>query len=442
MPEHIQSFFIVYKKQVFTSDVFINYWKQYNIETMNSFMDVVNNHEVKFTKFLSDNGFKYDVYVKDTYHDELYNYNHYAYNSSDQIINNNGVFLKKKNMGFSIEEYNYLADYPDLRKSIDYIKNNTDYDIHMIWKNALRIYPLTDISYAYGFDKVVIEKSDVQDRINDLSLIIINNSTSHIDEIINKTSYINNRVFICLNNDVKDYLDERNINGVLVNDAKGLINVLNSIKTKYFMLMNACINSELDIVDYSKQVSCFDNLISSKNYLNNVLDIFINENISVLYSPESVNFDRFYLNLFWGNELLQECIKLLVDYKPGIDYSHPPVSLSQSFICRTSVLNHFNFGELNKYDIDTLIRIISVCVAYYGTFDYMVPQIVYSPSGIEYRTSVYKYIYKKTYRTIYENNYYPATLIEVTKSLNKTKSPNRIKIFLKRIKNKLWRNKK
>ena len=409
--EHIQSFFYVYKKNVFNSNAFIDYWKKYDLKKMNSYDDVVCNHEQKFTKYLNDNGFNYDVYVKDTYHDEINNYNHYLWNSSDQIINNNGVFLKKKKLGYDFKKTNYLVDFPDLKKSIENIKKNTNYDVSLIWKYALRIYNLTDIAYAYGIERVVIDNKNSKDNTNDLSILIIVNYVGYLDEIINRTVYIKNRIFVSLNEEIYNYLKDKGIISILIkDDIKEIISILKNNKTKYFMIFNATINTDLDIVDYSKQVNCFDNILNSKSYLNSVLDIFNDKNIGVLYSPEAINYNNFYLNIFWEKDLLEECSKILGDYKPKIDYDHPPVSLSQNLICRSSILKYFNFDNIKDYDLNMFIKILCVCVSYFGTYDGLIPQIVYSPIGIEYRTNTYKYIYKNVCKVIYESDSYAETL--------------------------------
>ena len=437
IPEHIQTFFAVYKNNVFTSDIFKNYWKNYNINKMNTFNDVVNNHEILFTKYLNDNGFNYDVYCNDTYYNNRINHNHYAYSSYDQIANNNGLFLKKKNMSFNIKDYNYLSDVPDLKLSLDFINKNLDYDINMIWRNALRLYPLTDLAYSCGFEKVIQDCTVDKDYSNQTTVLIIINNPKYINEAINKTLFFKNRIYVGLNNQVCEELSNLNVENVCIsNDIINLINIIKNIKTDYMMIINTSINNEMDVIDYSKQMNCYDNLIQSKDYYNSVMTLFNDDFIGSIYSPEQVNYDYFYLNLFWEPKLLEECKRILVDYKPGIDYNHPPVTLSQSLICRTSIINSIDFTKMNDYSFDMFIKVLCVCIQYYGAMSGMIPQIAYCPKYIEYRTNTYKYIYKNVYRSLYENNYFPATLIESTKAINDNANTIKVGLFV-RIKNRI-----
>ena len=66
LPEHIQTFFIVFRSSVINSDAFKDYWAKYDINNMNTFVDVVSGHETQFIKYLYEHGFKYDSYVQDS----------------------------------------------------------------------------------------------------------------------------------------------------------------------------------------------------------------------------------------------------------------------------------------------------------------------------------------------------------------------------------------
>ena len=60
--EHIQSFFFVFKKQVFTSKVFKDFMA--NIKELPHKIDIVTQYEIGLSRLLIENGFKFDYAVK------------------------------------------------------------------------------------------------------------------------------------------------------------------------------------------------------------------------------------------------------------------------------------------------------------------------------------------------------------------------------------------
>ena len=58
---HIQTYFFVFKKKLFSSDIFMNFWKELN--NISTFEDAVNNCELRMTKYFTSHGYQYAVYV-------------------------------------------------------------------------------------------------------------------------------------------------------------------------------------------------------------------------------------------------------------------------------------------------------------------------------------------------------------------------------------------
>ncbi len=58
---HLQSFFIVFKRNVFISEAFIKFFK--SIKKESSVMDVILNYETKLTPYLSDEGYTWDSFI-------------------------------------------------------------------------------------------------------------------------------------------------------------------------------------------------------------------------------------------------------------------------------------------------------------------------------------------------------------------------------------------
>ncbi|HFI0423542.1 TPA: rhamnan synthesis F family protein [Streptococcus suis] len=64
IPEHLQSYFMVFKKSVFTSEIFLNFMK--NVENFTDVQYVINQYETQLTKLLVDVGFNYQSLLDTT----------------------------------------------------------------------------------------------------------------------------------------------------------------------------------------------------------------------------------------------------------------------------------------------------------------------------------------------------------------------------------------
>ena len=62
IPRHIQSYFLVFRKQVFTSDAFRDFWK--NVRNETTLPNVVARCETRLSNHLEEAGFKSDVYLR------------------------------------------------------------------------------------------------------------------------------------------------------------------------------------------------------------------------------------------------------------------------------------------------------------------------------------------------------------------------------------------
>ena len=98
---HIQSYFICFNNNVFTSEVFSNWWN--NINYPNGFIEAIRNCETKLTKYLNEAGFTCNSYSKE--YDLLSKYynSDIIFSKPELCMKHNFVFLKKKVI--SLEDY-------------------------------------------------------------------------------------------------------------------------------------------------------------------------------------------------------------------------------------------------------------------------------------------------------------------------------------------------
>ena len=147
LPEHIQSYFVVYKKKLATSSTFKNYWS--TIKDFSDVQDVIDNYEAQTTSIFLEAGFQYGV-VFDTV--EVPVHNNLPPNFS---LYHPTALLEAKVPFFKVkipEANNSIAPY-----LLDYIERKTDYPIDVMIHHLSDTY-MPDNPYKLG-KKYLKEKS-------------------------------------------------------------------------------------------------------------------------------------------------------------------------------------------------------------------------------------------------------------------------------------------
>ena len=110
IPEHIQSYFMVFKKVVFQSDVFWSFWE--NMPKCEALLDVIVNCESQFTKHLSDAGFRYEPYIRETYYIHRFlNSSAIPYEKPSSLLLLGDPLVKKKCYQFMSSEERVRLEY-------------------------------------------------------------------------------------------------------------------------------------------------------------------------------------------------------------------------------------------------------------------------------------------------------------------------------------------
>jgi len=101
--EHLQSYLMVFQSQVLQSDAFWGFWE--HLPECRDLIDAVAKCETKFTKILSDAGFTYAPYIKESYYINRF-LNNYAvpYEKPCSMLLLKNAFVKKKCYQYMNEE--------------------------------------------------------------------------------------------------------------------------------------------------------------------------------------------------------------------------------------------------------------------------------------------------------------------------------------------------
>lgn len=152
LPAHIQSHFIVYRKRFIQSPELQAYWNE--MPMIESYTDSVQRYEAVFTKQFEDRGFKWDVYVKT---DDLKEFTDYPLLVCPVRLlrDKKCPLFKRRSFMHTLEAYlNDTAGEP-VRELYEYLKEETDYPVDLIWKNMIRTMHPHEFTRNLGLTRVV-----------------------------------------------------------------------------------------------------------------------------------------------------------------------------------------------------------------------------------------------------------------------------------------------
>ena len=121
-PEHIQSYFITFKKPIIASSAFRNFWE--NVKNHTDVQEVINDYETKVTTTFLAAGFRYQT-VFDTVNEDTTGMLHpdFSYYNPTAILNHKVPFIKVK----AIDNNQHIAPY-----LLEEIAKKSDYPVDLI----------------------------------------------------------------------------------------------------------------------------------------------------------------------------------------------------------------------------------------------------------------------------------------------------------------------
>ncbi len=376
IPFHIQSYFINIKARMLHSDAFYKFWK--NMQTINSFSEAVTNFELRFTEYFNLNGFKCDTYVDCKVFDSGHidnNYTTILSNSYEMIAKYDCPILKKKCFTQEYDEILSVSIGEDLPRTLEYIKNKTQYDTGMIWKNLIRIcdpkvlnnsmhmsYILPSNIFYNNINLPINKKIAVIAHINYPELVdtcfnYLKNIPREIDVYINTKSQESEKIIRknIQEGDCRNY--KINIIGNRGREISGLLVDCQSIIMKYDYLCfvhdkRTTGNKGPAKIGQSYMYMLWENTLKSKEYIVNVIDLLeSNPYLGVLAPPPPYHNTYFgYLGSEWTScfdrtyELSQDLGLHCVMSK-----ENPPLALTTTFWCKTEALRTL-FEHGYKYE--------------------------------------------------------------------------------------------
>ena len=345
IPEHIQSHFIAVRKPMLKSYEFKQHWEK--MRMINTYFESVSYHESIFTKKFNDKGFKSDTYVNSN---DLKDFtDHPIIDYPKKIIKENKCPIFKRRSFFN--SYDDFLTRGMGRSSLElfkYIEKNTNYDVNLIWDNILRVENMYDIkntlhlNYNLPSDYSLLEDNKSQkiglffhiyfEDLIEECFHYVSNVPEYTDIFIttdeeNKRIKIENK-FSKLKNKVDVKVIEnrgRDVSAFLVPNREEILKYdiacfAHDKKTKQ-------LHPELKGEEF--KYKCLENILGNKNFVNNIIDLFIKNPRLGLLSPPAPNHAEFYGNLGreWG-ENYDITVELLNDLniESNIDKSKAPIA--------------------------------------------------------------------------------------------------------------------
>jgi len=156
--EHVQSYFIVFTRKVTESSVFLDFFR--NLPKITTFYEAVCLFELQLTYVLSQAGFSFSSFVDKN-----------SIPKTNCSILYPDLLIREKKFPF-IKRKVFIEDYSvffsvgrgqNSRKCLDYVKNNTEYDVRLIWQHILRTQKMSvlrqNLNLNYILDSSVSAKT-------------------------------------------------------------------------------------------------------------------------------------------------------------------------------------------------------------------------------------------------------------------------------------------
>ncbi|MGT2667195.1 rhamnan synthesis F family protein [Streptococcus rifensis] len=196
IPEHLQSYFMVFHKSVISSQIFISFFE--NVKNFNNVQDVIDNYEVQFTNILKSHGFTYKSVLNTL---TIHNNNNKLNFSLDHpkiLIDYNVPFIKVK----LFELHQYIA--PAI---MEYINVKTKYPVSLIIDHLSQIYYPDS---PYKLSRKYIKEKQLPLQLKDKIILHI-----HIDNVDASDILMNELSKNIFSFDILFTVDDENMKSIL-----------------------------------------------------------------------------------------------------------------------------------------------------------------------------------------------------------------------------------
>lgn len=300
IPEHLQSYFLVIRSPMLWSEDFMCYWE--NMPYYYNFDDVVWNHEVVFTRYFSQLGYRHeclaDMLPNDS-EDSKNNYTQYGFLQYELISKRNFPFFKKKPVSFETLD---IQTQENFKLALDYVEANTGYDVDMIWENLIRTMNMSDLQRNFHLKYSIPEKeAGVNTVQNKVALVIVAEHEKSVEYVLEYLERLENSLWIRIGSHKRTITDIYHKNGY----STFLIRGTDDLKRETAELSGCeyvCVLHDCDMSS-DKEYSCtgkslfynsWHNLLAGKGYLYRLLKKFEKDRRLGVLMPPVPMFSKYF----------------------------------------------------------------------------------------------------------------------------------------------------
>lgn len=361
IPDHIQTFFIAFRKNMVRTKAFHDYWNQYD-NSLNDFVSVVSQNEVVLTQHFHDLGFCWDIYADTQRYRSSRcseNFNLYHYLPYTMMRDMQFPILKRKVLNLDISLQLSMQDLEASADAMAYIRSHTNYDEGMIWDNVLRLYNIVDLYHSLHLNYVLPSVQIPFPRERHIALIY------RIANPFFAEKFCRHAINICNSLDVYMIAENQAVVQVLQQYAskKNGIVILNSSNQKTEMgSFTLCCNYLATKYDYlgfvhdadnaehasatipeSSVYSYLQNIANDPSYISQIINCFEQEpRLGVLGAPFPVHDSGFanYADMWGGCYDTVAALSARLNLDSNISKEKPPFMIVSAFWCRSSAIRN------------------------------------------------------------------------------------------------------
>lgn len=350
--------FMVFRNNFIKSNDFKKYWLN-----INEFDVKKSNYEQVFIDHFTDLGYTWDNYLNLTNPQiSEHEINYYTFNIHELLV-------KYKLPLINIESFKLLKKIHlnynnglDLLLTTEYLKNNTNYDVSLIYDYLLRVIDPNVLVNAFNLRKIVPKENIYKNYISDKKIVVIchvyyvdlldyafnylKNIPDYIDLIIttnseDKKEHIENNLLSKLKNNSKVILVNargRDMAGLFV----GCKDIINDYDYFCFMHDNKSAGKEYLTVGGAFRDTIWENMLASEDYINSIIKDFDDNDCLGLIVPPPVYHGTYfnaYSHKYWVScfDIFEELFKKM-SINVVASKNEPPLSLGNCFWAKVDAL--------------------------------------------------------------------------------------------------------
>lgn len=313
IPEHVQSFFMVFEKNLLESEDFAKWWD--DLPEIRRYEEAIGYFEAVFTKDMQDKGYSWDVYMncrelRGLTKDPLRDFPRYL------IERKRCPVMKKRSFFHEYGEAFERSGGEATRDAFEYLENHTDYDTDIIWETILRTENMAAVKKRMHLNFVLptrTERRKESGRILSLAMIahiyypeLADNLAAYASNLPDSTDF-----YISVPGREAEAAAERafaSLRGAHGVDIRIAENRGRDLAPFLVLLRDVIFRYDVILKVHDKKVPqlpmlstgrswekmCFECLMPTEEYVRNVLDLFErNKRLGMLTPPPPVHAEYF-----------------------------------------------------------------------------------------------------------------------------------------------------